>query len=67
MESTGKKPQAGDVMRSDDGGVLVEYALLLALLSLPLFAALVAIEGATVNAYSNVTTELLYYAERNGQ
>jgi Flp pilus assembly pilin Flp len=53
-------------MLDEHGAVLVEYALVLALLSLAFMGGMSAIEVATSAAYTYVTGELLDYAERNG-
>lgn len=52
--------------RNDSGAVLVEYALVLALLSLAFMSGMAALEHAISAAYTYVTSELLNYAERNG-
>jgi Flp pilus assembly pilin Flp len=48
------------------GAVLAEYALVLALLALVFIAGLEAVDGATASALSNLGTELMNYAMRNG-
>lgn len=60
------KRQGQTLMRGDSGQVLVEYALVIAVLTIPMMGGMYAIEKATWAAYENVTGELLNYAARNG-
>jgi Flp pilus assembly pilin Flp len=60
------QPQNATLVRSDSGAVLVEYALVIALLSIGMLGGMRAIEYATLTAYNYVTSELMNYAERNG-
>ncbi len=50
----------------ENGAVLVEYALVLALLSFGFIAGMYVIDGATATALTNVQAELLNYGLRNG-
>ena len=50
----------------ESGNVLVEYALVLSLLSLAFMGGMLAVETATSTALNTVQTELLNYGLRNG-
>lgn len=51
----------------ESGNVLVEYALVLSLLSFAFMGGVYAIESTTSTILTNVQTELLNYGLRNGQ
>jgi Flp pilus assembly pilin Flp len=51
---------------NESGTVLVEYALVLALLSFAFLGGMKVVGLATSAASTNVTGELLHYAERDG-
>jgi Flp pilus assembly pilin Flp len=53
-------------MRDQSGTVMVEYALILALLALAFISGLKAVEGAASTALSNVQTNLNTYDLRAG-
>jgi Flp pilus assembly pilin Flp len=55
-----------DILRSEEGNVLVEYALVLSLLSFAFIAGMLAIETAASSALTNVQSELLNFQLQNG-
>jgi Flp pilus assembly pilin Flp len=50
----------------ESGTVMVEYALVLGLLSLAFIAGMFAIEGATNSTFSNLQNKLIDYGLRDG-
>jgi Flp pilus assembly pilin Flp len=55
-----------DLMRDESGSVMVEYALVLSLLSLAFISGMRFIDYQVSAALSFVQGELIYYALRNG-